>query len=259
MHRIVERIRTGFRSLGADRGIHEGALAELTKKLDTLEQKVSESSRQLGDLMTLSKKTNDLLDKFVTRNEKDADNITSKLKHIVYDLDFVRNHMSAYLGDDIALTYLNDRTPIFIDTRNPATAALIVNGGAYEEGNVETILSFVKPDSIFLDVGANIGLYSLKVAARIGDRGRVYAFEPQEKLAKLIRRSAFMNRAGDLHSGGKIACYDFGLSDKSGERGFRIPPDNHLGGGRVMTRRRGASFASRDSMIFSGRIFDAIW
>jgi len=90
-----------------------------------------------------------------------------------------------------------------------------------------------------LDIGANIGVFSLKVAKRLGDRGRVYAFEPQKDLVGAIRRSAFLNGIGQLDGSGKISSYDLGLSDRDGDVGFHIPTNGHLGGARVVESHEG--------------------
>lgn len=47
-----------------------------------------------------------------------------------------------------------------------------------EPGTIEWISAEVRPGDSFCDVGANIGLYSLVAADRVGPRGVVYAFEP---------------------------------------------------------------------------------
>ena len=73
--------------------------------------------------------------------------LDAKLERIWVDLDFIRTHLSSYVGDGIALTYLADATPIY-------------NGGRYEEQNLEVLLSFLKDDTIFLDIGANVGFFS---------------------------------------------------------------------------------------------------
>lgn len=47
-----------------------------------------------------------------------------------------------------------------------------------EAGTVAWIRDAVSPGEVFYDVGANIGLYSLLAAHRVGPTGSVYAFEP---------------------------------------------------------------------------------
>jgi FkbM family methyltransferase len=50
-------------------------------------------------------------------------------------------------------------------------------GGSYEPHVIQLLAKVLAPDSICLDIGANIGVIAL-VMARIARSGRVYAFEP---------------------------------------------------------------------------------
>jgi FkbM family methyltransferase len=47
-----------------------------------------------------------------------------------------------------------------------------------EEGTIDWIRQYVRPGEVFLDIGANIGLYSLVAANVVGAKGRVYSIEP---------------------------------------------------------------------------------
>lgn len=47
-----------------------------------------------------------------------------------------------------------------------------------EEGTIDWIRENVKPGDAFLDIGANIGVYTLVAAHCVGPEGKVYAFEP---------------------------------------------------------------------------------
>ena len=51
----------------------------------------------------------------------------------------------------------------------------------------------VKPGSVVWDVGANMGLFSFASAGLAGADGRVYAFEPDAVLGRLLRRSSRLN------------------------------------------------------------------
>ena len=47
-----------------------------------------------------------------------------------------------------------------------------------EPGTIEWITKEFRPGEIFYDVGANIGIFSIQAARRMGPNGKVYAFEP---------------------------------------------------------------------------------
>jgi FkbM family methyltransferase len=157
------------------------------------------------------------------------DRIDTTLERIWDDLDFVRNRLSCYVGDGLALTYLLDQTPMFVNCNDFGCPVNLINGGRYEEENLEVLLSFVTPDTVFLDIGANVGFYALQIARRLTGTGRVYAFEPHPKLVELLRRNAFVNGLAAVISG-----FPFALSDHNAPADLQYPV-GHLGGGGVAT------------------------
>jgi hypothetical protein len=50
----------------------------------------------------------------------------------------------------------------------------------HEEATTALFKKIVKPGDVVLDLGANIGYFTLLAAKLVGDRGRVHAFEPEE-------------------------------------------------------------------------------
>ncbi len=155
------------------------------------------------------------------------DGIETMLERVWGDLDFIRNRLSCYIGDGIALTYLLDQTPMFVNCNDFGCPVNLIDGGRYEEENLEVLLSFVTPDTVFLDVGANVGFYTVEIARRLAGNGRVYAFEPHPKLIELLRRNAFVNGLAPVVSG-----FPFALSDRNGPADLQYPL-GHLGGGQV--------------------------
>src|SRR4029077_2829128 len=53
------------------------------------------------------------------------------------------------------------------------------------------------PDGVFVDVGANIGYFTLLGAQLVGKRGRVVAVEAHPGLADLLRRNVIINGVRD--------------------------------------------------------------
>jgi len=50
--------------------------------------------------------------------------------------------------------------------------------GEYEKAELKTLDHFLKEDSVFLDLGANLGLFTLHASQRIGNNGKIVSFEP---------------------------------------------------------------------------------
>jgi FkbM family methyltransferase len=79
---------------------------------------------------------------------------------------------------------------------NDLTSDFIKLHGLHEPGTEQFVLDHLKPASTFLDVGANIGYFSM--VAAITGKSKVVAFEPQQPLAELLHRSVAYNQVASL-------------------------------------------------------------
>lgn len=64
---------------------------------------------------------------------------------------------------------------------------------------------------VVLDIGANIGLYTLTLARRVGPTGRVFAFEPEPSNCALLRKNIEQN---GYHN---VTIFEKAVSDRSGK------------------------------------------
>jgi FkbM family methyltransferase len=75
--------------------------------------------------------------------------------------------------------------------------ALIKTCKGHDHNEIEMIAKIfdiiAPPFGIFIDVGANIGTHTLGIARHLGDRGRVYAYEPQRLLFQMVCGSLALN------------------------------------------------------------------
>jgi len=70
-------------------------------------------------------------------------------------------------------------------------------------------LNKLQPNELFIDVGANIGIYSLYAAAVRGSR--VIAFEPEAQNFAALVKNISLNNLGD-----RVSAWPYALSSKSG-------------------------------------------
>jgi FkbM family methyltransferase len=80
--------------------------------------------------------------------------------------------------------------------------------GEYEPEELGFVAEQLKTGDVFIDVGANIGLYTLHAAGRVGDSGIVIAFEPVEKTFRLLENNVSLNNFSN------IRVENLALSDK---------------------------------------------
>ncbi|MDY7015069.1 MAG: FkbM family methyltransferase, partial [Cyanobacteriota bacterium] len=62
-----------------------------------------------------------------------------------------------------------------------------------EPASTQLACELLRPGNTCIDAGANLGSYTFLMARQVGDRGRVYAFEPQPELYKTLLKSIALN------------------------------------------------------------------
>jgi len=66
--------------------------------------------------------------------------------------------------------------------------------GEYEKAELKTLDFFLKENSVFVDFGANFGLFTLYASKLIGIDGRVVSFEPFKKNYKALTNNIAINK-----------------------------------------------------------------
>jgi FkbM family methyltransferase len=94
--------------------------------------------------------------------------------------------------------------------------------GAYERQETRWVLRWLRRGMTFVDVGANVGYYSLLAASRVGPEGRIFALEPSPVAAQRLKATVQENRLEN------VRVVQAGLSDRPAEVLLFVPPgDNH--------------------------------
>jgi FkbM family methyltransferase len=94
--------------------------------------------------------------------------------------------------------------------------------GAYERQETRWVRRWLRRGMTFVDVGANVGYYSLLAASRVGPEGRIFALEPSPVAAGRLKATVQENRLEN------VRVVQAGLSDRPAESLLFLPPgDNH--------------------------------
>lgn len=83
--------------------------------------------------------------------------------------------------------------------------------GGYAPGRVSEIRAIVKEGDVVIDIGANIGYFTILLARLVGPEGKVYAFEPDPRSCHLLQRT--VERNGWTH----VIVEQKAVSNKAGE------------------------------------------
>lgn len=95
--------------------------------------------------------------------------------------------------DDIVIkTQHNLILSIFPKTDTGVERSLYYTG-TYEKAILNLFSHFLKKGDTFVDIGANIGLMSIHAANLVGEKGIVYAFEPNPETIKILNKNIALN------------------------------------------------------------------
>jgi FkbM family methyltransferase len=105
---------------------------------------------------------------------------------------------------------------------NPARFFLF--GKPYEPEVSGLIEGLLQPGDVFVDVGANEGVFSVLAGLRVGEGGRVIAVEPQQRLHRVLLRNRSLNGLGSV-----MTILAMGLGAELGESTLELASDLNTG------------------------------
>jgi FkbM family methyltransferase len=94
---------------------------------------------------------------------------------------------------------------------------------------LQCALNVIPVGGTCIDVGANIGIFTLPFAQRVGSRGSVYAFEPDPSNLKRLAANSALNGLEDI-----VRCRQAAVSNTSGQVSFYRSDSKHSGWGSVV-------------------------
>jgi FkbM family methyltransferase len=123
-----------------------------------------------------------------------------------------------------------------------ASSAVVYFGGLPDYWEMSFLLAYLRPGDQVLDVGANVGVYTMLAAARVGAAGGVDAVEPQATAAARIEEQRALNpsvkvRVHRCAASDRSGSADFGYSAESATMHLRRPGERPGAGVRVRTMR----------------------
>lgn len=92
--------------------------------------------------------------------------------------------------------------------------------GAFEKREIETFRKSLKENMVVVDIGANIGLYSVIAGHRVGPNGKVFAYEPEEENFSILKKNIEINKRKNT------TLLQTALSDKKESRFLYLAKDN---------------------------------
>jgi FkbM family methyltransferase len=191
--------------------------SELTARLSGIENKLESAFDRLSRLAVVERRLEEGIAYFAARSNR------------------LVGSQSIYLGDHTAVTFLQNGLRILVDTRSMDVGIHLLTLGAWEPNYMALFDKLVKSGDTVLDIGANHGVYALHAAMAVGPKGKVHAFEPNPRLARLVDFSMKLNGFGDY-----ATLHSFAVSDAAGTARL-VFSDAFSGGGAISGNQSNAA------------------
>lgn len=123
---------------------------------------------------------------------------------------------------------------IVLDGRDLSVAPDVVIRGYHEWPEESFVRRTLRGGDWFVDVGANVGVFTTLAASLCGPMGRVLAFEPNPHVKRLLEKSALVNWFHD-----RIKIFGVAVGDVEGEAALSYYPER-LGDAQLEAQTKGA-------------------
>lgn len=125
---------------------------------------------------------------------------------------------AVYLGDHVAVVRTVLDQKMYVDTLDTIAGAHLLLDGQWEPWIAKFLERAIAPGSVFLDIGAHLGWYTL-MAHKLGC-SFVYAYEPNLRIHNLLRRTLHLNGLTD-----RTRLRQAALSDRTGMTTLVVPTE----------------------------------
>ena len=121
--------------------------------------------------------------------------------------------------------------------------------GTFELAELTFVSRYLRPGDMAMDIGANVGIFSVVMGATVGAQGRVFAFEPVSsnvlRLEKNLRKNGF----------GNVQIFPLALGASDGQMSLRMATDPAY----PSLREVQGGFGSGDDVLVQVRSLDGVW
>jgi FkbM family methyltransferase len=124
-------------------------------------------------------------------------------------------------------------------------------GGIWEYNTTKILRHVIKEGDVAIDCGAHIGYYTLTFAEWVGDKGKVFSFEPSLKNLHILEKNIALNGYKN------VTLIKKAVSNKDGSVRFFSCPTNS-GDNRILTEECTSEYPSRLIGMFDETKVDGI-
>lgn len=118
-----------------------------------------------------------------------------------------------YIGGDRAITFLPEDLPVIVDTRSIDSLNLFL-GWPTEQDVIPFFKKLLTKKAVFVDVGANFGVYTAIALSKLRNSGVVFSFEANPRTYELLTWTIYANFGHDKPN---VQSFNLAVSDHDNE------------------------------------------
>jgi FkbM family methyltransferase len=140
-----------------------------------------------------------------------------------------RRTVAIYLGDNRTLCRVLGRYKVYVDPRDEEVSPHLLLDGYWETWITLFLMRNLREGMTVIDIGANVGYYTLLSADMVGPSGRVISFEPNDSIFSFLRSTIEVNGFSD-----RVDCRDQAVWGTSDEVLDLVVRREHLGAAHLV-------------------------
>jgi len=110
---------------------------------------------------------------------------------------------------DSVVIEVSDKARLKLYTDSVLSETIFV--GRFENAELDFVKRYLRKDDVFLDIGANVGLFTVVAGVKVGEKGHVFSFEPVSQTFSRLDENVRINGLSN------VSLFNAGLSDADGE------------------------------------------
>ncbi|MEZ5528807.1 MAG: FkbM family methyltransferase [Porticoccaceae bacterium] len=168
--------------------------------------------------------------------------VSKKIPFYLAPFRYLYRRISSLMFSDVRIIQITSNGIKYLLWANEDIGKRMIVQRQYEQGEMRAFAQLVRPGDVCVDVGGNVGIYSLNFAKLCTPTGRVYVVEP------ISRNRLVIMLAAEINSLPNISVFPYALSSGEGEVELEIPS---VDGAYAFIRPVGASGAPGTTKIRS--------
>jgi FkbM family methyltransferase len=139
----------------------------------------------------------------------------------IHKRELVKNNKwnANFTNDNKFIFNLNNS--VKINLYKDSVLSKLIYEGNFELDEISFVNNTLKDGDVFIDIGSNIGLFSLIASNLVGRNGKVISFEPSPKTFKRLEENIELNELQN------VKLNNIGLSDKKGTLKLHVSENGH--------------------------------